>query len=179
MPRKFRFYKFCVQIFLDTSQPSENSKLNFLLTRAITGCPSKLNFLQRSFEDHHAFVFAIHKKHMQLSCWRSVLFRERELGNAAIQYHSNQHHITSDRIASNHMRLFDFVAKHTKQHYQNELLKTRYFIVLGFENFRSLKFRIPAGHPKIFEHQKYSHLPYTVQLVIVLCSTVDWKFFRG
>ena len=62
---KFRICNLRVQIFLDTSQPSENLRtenflvLDFLLTRAITGRLSRLNILQRSYEGHRAFMVAI------------------------------------------------------------------------------------------------------------------------
>ena len=86
-----------VQIFLYTNQPSENlwqqkfSVLNFLLTHGITGRPSKLNLLQRSCEDHHAFVVAIAY---------GIQLLEKELCNEADQHHSNRHRVVSDLVAS-------------------------------------------------------------------------------
>ena len=113
---KFRICHFRVQIFSDTSQPSENLRhrkfpvLNFLLRRGITGRPSKLNVLQRSCEGHHTFVVTIAY---------GIHLLEREPCNVADQYHSSQYRKTSNRIAciQHHKKT------HQTTHYYNELLK--------------------------------------------------------
>ena len=87
---------------------------------------------------------------------------EREPRNAVDQYHSNQHRIASDCIATNckHLtieRLFYIVRRHTKQYtttttnYSGHAL-FHYLISLSLKNLRVFDFRTPAGHPNIPEH---------------------------
>ena len=116
--------------------------LNFLLTRGITGRSSKL---KRNCKVHHAFVVAtVHVYGIQLL--------ETEPCKASYQYLFNRHHIASNYKHLTVQRLFDIVRRHTKQH-----TTTMKFS----KNFCVLYFRIPAGHPKIFKHRKFSDLRYS------------------
>ena len=82
---------------------------------AYTGCPLKLNLLQRTgaaVVGDHSFVVTIAY---------GIHLLEKEPHNVVGQYHSNQHNITSDCVVPNHKRLtvqclFDIVRRYTKQH---------------------------------------------------------------
>ena len=94
--KKFRICHLYAQIFSNTSQPSENFPvLNYLLTCGITGHPSRLSLLQRSYEGHRAFMVAIPY---------GIQLLEREPRNAADRHHSNRHRIVSGCLTSNRKR---------------------------------------------------------------------------
>ena len=75
---------------------------------------------------------------------------ERKPHNAADRYHSNQYcvYVASNRKRLTVERLFDIVV----------------------ENFSVFNFRMPAGHLKILEHQKFPGLWYTVHMYMYVKS---------
>ena len=101
----------------------------------ITDHPPKLNLLQMSCEDHHAFVVAIQGKYMESSCWRGSLTM-RWINTILIN------------IVYCLYSLFDTVRRHTKQHTTTIVLKVRCWKILvplisdtsrSFENIRTQK----------------------------------------